>query len=218
MTSLANLPTADSIPHWQPASWDDYVKLRDSLPEGKGRLFFNLGWMLVEMGEGIDHARFNRLMAIILFIWCSQKIAQPYDDLGGCVLEKEGERSASPDAVIYLGGGAPRRQEGETRYIDLARWRVPDLVCEISDTSLATDLDEKKQIYAALGIPEYWVVDAIAARAIAFRLDENGRYQQIEVSIALAGLPILLICQTLEKLKQGQSNSSAAQWFAQQIN
>jgi Uma2 family endonuclease len=47
---------------------------------------------------------------------------------------------------------------GESRFIDLDRWRVPDLVAEVSDTTLASDLDEKKQLYVALGIPEYWVV------------------------------------------------------------
>jgi Uma2 family endonuclease len=101
--------------------------------------------------------------------------------------------------------------------VDLNRWRVPDLVGEVGDISLATDLDEKKQIYAALGVPEYWVIDVVGARVLAFHLDEFGRYQQIEVSVALAGLPILLINQTLDKLNQGLSNNSAAQWFAQQI-
>jgi Uma2 family endonuclease len=217
MTPLLTTPTVDSLPQWQPGTWEDYVKLRDSLPEGTGRIFFNQGWLLVEMGEGIGHARFNRLIAFILFIWCSQKISQPCDDLGGCVLEKKGERSASPDAVIYIGDGAPQWQAGESRHVDLNRWRVPDLVGEVGDTSLATDLDEKKQIYAALGIPEYWVVDVVGARVLAFRLDETGRYHQIDVSMSLAGLPIALINQTLEKLNQGMSNNSAAQWFAQQI-
>jgi Uma2 family endonuclease len=108
MTSLLTNPTVDSIPQWQPATWEDYVKLRDSLPEGTGRIFFNEGWILLEMGEGIGHARFNRLVAFILFIWCSQKMTQSCDDLGGCVLEKAGQRSASPDAVIYIGEGAPQ--------------------------------------------------------------------------------------------------------------
>jgi hypothetical protein len=36
--------------------------------------------------------------------------------------------------------------------IDLDSWRVPDLVAEISDTTLASDLDEEKPHKAALGI------------------------------------------------------------------
>jgi Uma2 family endonuclease len=94
---------------------------------------------------------------------------------------------------------------------------VPDWVGEVGDTTIATDSDEKKHLYAALGIPEYWVADVKGARVLAFRLDASGYYQQIEVSVALAGLPIARLSQTLERLSLGKSNGSAAQWFAQQI-
>jgi len=36
-----------------------------------------------------------------------------------------------------------------------------DLVVEVSDSSLATDLGEKAALYAAAGIADYWVVDLI---------------------------------------------------------
>jgi Uma2 family endonuclease len=85
------------------------------------------------------------------------------------------------------------------------------------DTTLATDLDQKKQLYAALGMPEYWVVDVKGLRVLAFRLDNWGRYQEISVSVALAGLPIGLLTETLAQLHQGISNSVAAQWFGEQI-
>jgi Uma2 family endonuclease len=48
---------------------------------------------------------------------------------------------------------------GGSRLIDRDRWRVLDLVAKISGTTLASDLDEKKQLYAALDMPEYWVID-----------------------------------------------------------
>jgi hypothetical protein len=62
------------------------------------------------------------------------------------------------------------------------------------------------------------VVDVKGQRVIAFRLDAAGRYQETDVSIALTGLPIALLTQTLAQLAQGISNSAAAQWFGQQIN
>ena len=106
---------------------------------------------------------------------------------------------------------------GESRFIDLDRRRVTDLVAEVSDTTLASDLDKKKQLYAALGIPEYWVVDVRGLKVLAFRLNEGGRYQQVEGSVALTGLLIALLEQTLMNLGQGVSNSVAAQGFAQAI-
>jgi len=75
------------------------------------------------------------------------------------VLEKTQYQGATPDEVVYIGGNAPRYQAGESRRVNLNRWRVPDLAVEIADTTLASDLDEKKQLYLTLVIPEYWVVD-----------------------------------------------------------
>jgi Uma2 family endonuclease len=69
--------------------------------------------------------------------------------------EKPNTKAGTPDLVLYWGEDYPRWQPGESRRIDLNQWRVPNLVGEISDTTLATDLDEKKQLYADLEIPEY---------------------------------------------------------------
>jgi Uma2 family endonuclease len=217
MTSLLVSSPQIPMPRWQPATWQEYLQRRDSLPEGSAALFFNQGNLLVIVGEGINHSRFNALMGFVFFIWCSLKSLQPFDSLSGCLLEKPGTAAASPDLVLYVGADFPQWREGESRYINLEQWRVPDLVGEVGDTTIATDLDEKKHLYAALGIPEYWVADVKGARVLAFRLDEHGHYQQIEVSVTLSGLPIALLSQTLERLTQGEPNGSAAQWFAQQI-
>jgi hypothetical protein len=49
-------------------------------------------------------------------------------------------------------------------------------------------------------------------------VEGTGRYQEIDISIALMGLPIDLLTQTLAQLSQGMSNSKAAQWFGTQIS
>lgn len=54
--------------------------------------------------------------------------------------------AGSPDVVIDVGDDYSKWTEGETRKIDLNRWRLPDLVGEVSDTTLASDLDEKKAV------------------------------------------------------------------------
>jgi Putative restriction endonuclease len=135
--------------------------------------------------------------------------------LGGCLIEKRNTQAASPDLVLYVGENIPQWQEAEPGRIDLNQWRVPDLVGEIADTALATDLDEKKHLYADLGIPEYCVIDVRGKRVLAFRL-EAGTYQQRYESIAIKGLPILLIEQTLEQFSQ-RTNISATSWFNQAI-
>lgn len=117
--------------------------------------------------------------------------------------------------MLYIGEGVPHWSKGESRRIDLERWRVPDLVGEVSDTTLASDLDEMKQLYAALGIPEYWVINVQGRQVLAFRL-VAGKYQECDVSIALPELPIDLLEQVLDRLAEG-TNISAANWFMQAI-
>ncbi len=220
MTSTTPVAPTLSLaaPQWTPATWDDYLAWRDNPNLDKDvRLFFNEGYLWVDMGnEGINHARFNELFTLVFGFWFARQPGVLVDSLGGCVLERPNVRSAAPDKILYVGGGSPQWAEEEPRRINLDNWRVPDLVGEIADPTLATDLDEKKQLYAGLGIPEYWVVDIKGRRVLAFYLQENGRYQQIESSVVLSGLPISLLSQMLEQVNEG-NNINAALWFSQQI-
>jgi Uma2 family endonuclease len=47
---------------------------------------------------------------------------------------------------------------------------------EISDTTLAVDLSKKKQIYAAAGINEYWVMNVNANSLTVFRQPSGNDY------------------------------------------
>ena len=204
------------IPQWQAATWEDYVAACEDPSLEEARIFFYEGYLWIDMGnEGPQHARFNDLFTIIFFVWFTTKIGQTFDSLSGCVIEKPKVGAGAPDKVLYIGGDFHQWQKGEPRRINLNQSRVPDLVGEIADTTLVSDLDEKKRLYAALGIPEYWVVDIKGERVLAFRLQENGKYQPCEISGALEGLPIALLSDTLKLL--GEGNGTAAMWFAQQV-
>ncbi|HEY9597959.1 MAG TPA: Uma2 family endonuclease [Cyanophyceae cyanobacterium] len=220
----ASIPTVTSksftktLHLWKPATWDDYLAYRDDPTNERMRLFFHRGYLLViDMGwEGINHASISDLFTMLFFSWFSQKPKQIFSSMGRCLLEKPPLKAGAPDLVLYLGDDYPRWQPGEKRRIDLNQWRVPNLVGEIADTTLATDLDEKKQLYADLGISEYWVVDVRGERVFAFQLQENGKYKECPKSLVLEGLPIVLLEQTLSRLNEG-TNGSAALWFAQEI-
>ena len=170
-----------------------------------------MGW------EGIDHATICDLFTLVFGFWFSAHPQQTASSLGRCRLERSNQAARAPDLVLYLGENYPRWQPGEPRRIDLNQWRVPDLVGEISDNTLAIDLDEKKHLYEALGIPEYWVVDVRGQRVFAFRLQADGKYQPCEQSQALVGLPISVLEQTPIRLPT-ESNIQAVQWFSQHIN
>lgn len=216
-TTAIGTPLNAKLPEWQPATWQDYLAACEAPNLERVRLFFNRGYILIQMGaEGINHAIISDLLTMMFAFWFASKPEQSFSSLGRCLIEKPRQRAAAPDQVLYIGEGTPRWQEGEPRRIDLRRWRVPDLVGEVADTTLATDLDEKKQIYAALEIPEYWVTNVRDRQVLAFRLQDDGKYRQCEYSVALAGLPISLLEETLQQLDR-VDNGMAAVWFAQQI-
>jgi hypothetical protein len=197
------------------ANWQDYVAVRDN-PDVQ-KIAFHEGWLWFDMGhEGPRHASFSDLMTMVFGFWAfvnSEVVLQSY---GRCLLERPESHACSPDLVLYKGDKIPRWQEGQPRRIMLNRDRLPDLVGEIADTSLSLDLDEQKQLYASLGISEYWVIDVKGKRIFAFGLAETGIYEEIQVSQVLTDLPIALLEQTLERLDT-ETNTAAANWLMQQL-
>src|SRR4028119_915147 len=144
------------FPQWKSATWEEYLAWRDNPTPERVRLFFNQGQLLIDMGsEGINHASVSDLFTLLLGFWFSHYREQTAASFGRCLIEKPKTQAAAPDLVLYIGEGVPQWQSGEPRRIDLTQWRVPDLVGEVPVPTPPTDLDEKKQLYAALLIPEY---------------------------------------------------------------
>ena len=216
MTAIITTSPSAIVSRRYSANWEDYLHHVENINSHLDRVFFHLGAMWIEdMGnEGINHARFNKLFTMIFCFWFAKLGNVKFDLLGGCVIEKPSTQGAATDEVLYIGGDSPRYHEGGSRRINLDRSPVPDLVVEIADTTLASDLDEKKQLYLALAIPEYWVVDVRGKQVLAFRLVE-GKYQECNESVALTGLPIDLLEQTIARIDN--NNGNAALWFAAQI-
>ena len=220
-TIVADKPSLNyNFSQFQPATWEDYLNYDDNSHDelSELKLFFNENYLWWEMGyESINHASVNRLFSMLFAAWLMRFPELKASDLGGCPMEKSPQKASVPDIILYIGENAPMQEDYSTK-IDLKKWRVPDLVGEVSDTTLATDLDHKKKIYADLGIPEYWVIDVQSQRIIAFRFNEFGIYQQIDKSVALPGLSMSLIEETLRVLKNNNyRNANAALWFAEKI-
>jgi Uma2 family endonuclease len=90
-----------------------------------------------------------------------------------------------PDVAVVAGG--PR---------DYARAHPTSalLVVEVSDATLAFDRNVKASLYAAAGIPEYWVVDCPGESIEVHRSPERGAYRDVSRvagmgTIALAAFP-----------------------------
>lgn len=137
-------------------TWQDYVARRDSDDTDWPKIAFNQGWLFVDIGtEGPNHASYSDLLTGIFFLWSLLYPDPPLQSYGRCLIEQPETRACAPDLVLYKGEDIPRWQPGEPRRLLLDQHRLPDLVGEIADTTLSTDLDEQKQLYAQLQIPEY---------------------------------------------------------------
>jgi Uma2 family endonuclease len=216
MTAIITTLSSVIIDRQQSATWEDYLYRVKNPQHELERVFFDCGSLWIEdMGnEGINHARSCKLITMILASWFVKQGKSKFDLLGGCGIEKPPYQAAAPDEILYISDNFPQDQSGESCRINLNEWRVPDLAVEIADTTLASDLDEKKQLYLTLEVPEYWVVDVRGKRVLAFRL-VDGKYQECIESVALVGLPIELLDRTLERMDK--HNGNAALWFASQI-
>ncbi|MCT7965313.1 Uma2 family endonuclease [Laspinema sp. D1] len=218
MTLSLEKPTPpNSILQRHNATWQDYMAIRDNRDIDWQKISFHQGWLWVDMGkEGPNHASLSDLMTMIFGFWVLLHPEFVLQSYGRCVIERPDTHACAPDLVLYKGDNIPRWQPGEPRRIDLRRHRLPDLVGEIADTSLTLDLDEQKQLYASLGISEYWVVDVKGLRIFAFGLTPLGHYEAIAQSEVLTGVAIALLEQTLERLNT-ETNTAAASWVFQQL-
>lgn len=105
---------------WQQATWQDYEALRDQVNSDRCKLFFDNQRLWVEMGaEGINHARFGDLFAMILAFWAAKFPDIKLSTFGGCQLEKKGSRAIAPDIVVYVGEDVPTWRTGQSRFINL---------------------------------------------------------------------------------------------------
>jgi len=199
------------------ATWAEYLQLRDNPHLDWQRISYDQGWLWVEMGkEGPGHTSVSDLFTIIFGFWAFLHPQETYQSYGRCLIENPETQACAPDLVLYRGENIPRWQLGTPRRITLPEQRLPDLVGEVADTSLTLDLAEQKQLYAWLGVPEYWVIDVQQGQVLAFGLTEAGNYEPMTISQVLRGLEINLLSKTLTRLDQ-DTNTSAANWLMQQL-
>jgi Uma2 family endonuclease len=77
-----------------------------------------------------------------------------------------------PDLAVYR-RRTPPYKEREAHAEDAL------LLIEVAESSLAYDRSTKLRLYAAVGIPEYWVVDVAAESVEVYRAPDAGGYREI---------------------------------------
>ncbi len=187
--------------------WDRYVTISDALPERRGVRLAYLDGSLTFLTLSRRHDWFvDQLDTIVKVVALACDIS--LDVAGSATLRRE-DRGAGVegDRTYYLGASAELM--GGPIDIDLTTQPPPDLAIEVEVTHPA---DKVMRIYARLGIPEVWRIDAGRETVGFWVLDEGGAYQPAARS---RGLPILGPEDVLAQLYLADEFRSFNRWHAQ---
>jgi Uma2 family endonuclease len=211
MNQLKILILADT---WVKATWDEYLLAIDELDETHTKGYYYNGYYRIEMTPlGFDHSCDYSIINVAVNLYAILK-AIALTSLDACSYRKTGIREVQPDISYYIGEKASIIPQG-TSIINLDQHPTPDLVIEISKSTLSDDLGKKRLLYEELGVSEYWVVDVEKAQVIAFKMIDGGS-QRINCSQILPGLEIALLNEALRRSRES-NHSQVGQWLMQQF-
>jgi Uma2 family endonuclease len=200
---------------WIEADWEEYITTIESPEHEKHQGYYYNGHMRIEdMPTGADHSRYHLLMANVINLFCTiGGIA--INGFDNCSYRKIGIRECQPDLSYYCGERARLAPVG-TPVINLDEQATPDLVIEISNTSISGDLGAKRFLYEEMGVSEYWIVDVQNTLIYAFEIIDRGS-RRIDTSLVLPQLSIKTITTALTLSKE-QDQSQIGQWLMSEFN
>ncbi len=195
---------------WIEADWVNYITIIESPEHEKHQGYYYNGYMRIEdMPTGADHSRYHVLMTFAINLFCT--IGEiSINGFDNCSYRKIGIRECQPDLSYYCGERATLAPVG-TSIVNLDEQATPDLVIEISNTSISGDLGAKRFLYEEMGVAEYWIIDVQNTLIYAFEIIDRGS-KRIDNSLVLPGLSIETITEALNRSKE-QDQSQVGKWL-----
>jgi Uma2 family endonuclease len=201
---MSDIQTVLPTETWVKASWEEYLRQIEQADYEKAKGYYLNGWMRLEtLPVGSDHASDHTLIifAVSLFTMVKGIAAKGLDN---CTYRRTSKQDCQPDVSYYLGKNAREIPNG-TNVINLDHYPTPDLVIEVAKTSIVDDRTAKRELYEALGVAEYWVLDVETAQVLAYEIIERGS-RRIDNSKVLPGLRVEILTQAISSTL---SNSSS---------
>lgn len=200
---------------WVKASWQDFIQATENPDYEKAKFYYYQGKLRIEMSPvGNDHANdHSTIMGGIHLYLATHDLNLTVKD--NCSYQKAGQKEAQPDISCYVGEKA-NSIPFETGLVNIDQFPAPDLVIEISNTSLADDQGEKRLLYEELGIQEYWIVNVKAGEIIAFKIENGGSYR-IRESQVLPNLKLSILEEALKMTRQTNHGKVMA-WLLKVFN
>jgi Uma2 family endonuclease len=200
---------------WVEATWDEFMTLAYDPAYKTGKAYYNRGKARIEMTPiGWNHAEDNSIISTLVILFCALKKI-PVKEVTNCSFRKTGIREAQPDIAFYITSleNIPPRSNSP---VDLNQYAPPALAVEMAASSLSDDLGEKRLLYEALAVQEYWVVDVNRAEVTAFAIANAGS-RQIDTSQVLPGLTMAVVKETLER-SRSKEHGAITRWLLSQFS
>jgi Uma2 family endonuclease len=199
---------------WAIANWDEYIKNIEHPACQSSKGYYYQGKYRIEMTPiGNEHSQDHFMIGHAIYLYASLK-SIPLTGKDNCSYRQARLREFQPDLSCYIGNNANAIPWG-VGIVNLDEYPVPDLVIEVSNTSLADDLGEKRLLYEELQVKEYWVVNTQNSEIIAFAI-ANGGSRRITQSQILTGLKLNILTEALRR-SRSINHSEVGQWLMQQF-
>ncbi len=160
---------------------DDYYRMAEAgIIGGRDRVELINGELIDMAPIGDEHVRIVNVMTEMLFGACfgratvsvQNPVRLAYFD------------APQPDLTLFRGRESLFRNSGPPRPQDIV------LVVEVADSSLVYDSTVKSAVYAAAGIPEYWIADVPNRALIVHRQPHRDGYAEVTKLITGTRLPL----------------------------
>lgn len=212
---MSNLQIQLPADTWTPATWEDYLKIVEAPDYDKARSYYYHGHMRLEMSPvGFDHSIDHSIIAFAINLFAVVK-GIPITMADNCTYRKAGIQECQPDLSCYLGNKAQAIPKG-TNIVNLDQYPAPDLIVEVSKTTLLDDLGIKRSLYEDMGVAEYWIVDVKNTQVLDYAIGDRGSHQ-IDVSQVLPGLTIATLTEALDRSRQ-TDHSQVGAWLMSQFS
>jgi len=211
---MQQLKTTISTDLWIKASWEEYLEAIKNLPENKGKSYYYNGYYRLEMTPiGNDHASDHAILIFAVSLYATLKNLS-FNAKDNCSFRRSGYREVQPDISYYFADEANLIPYG-TSIIDLNQYPPPDLVIEISKSTLNDDLGNKRLLYEELGVSEYWSVKVDDPQIFAFEIIDRGS-KRIDISKVLPNLKLAVLESALQQART-KDQSQVGRWLISQF-
>jgi len=175
--------TYDTVDALRSFTVDDYdAMIRAGILDDRDKVELLEGHVVLKMARDPIHDGTIQLMIPLIYPICPKGWGIRVQS---AIRLAQAASQPEPDFALVRGTGV----DYMTRHPEAAD---VGLVIEVSNTSLVRDTVDKTRIYAAEGLPVYWVINLIDRRVEVYTVPVGGRYTQLRTYHPGESIPLTL--------------------------